>query len=74
MGVFLFLAMLIVLFIGRSAIPMVVAAMLLAVFVDPLIKFLMRRLRLKNGLAVGVTYLIVVALLLLVPVLAIPPS
>lgn len=72
MGVFLFLAVLIVLYIGRSAIPMVIAAALLAVFVDPAIQFLKRRAHLKKGLAVGLIYLLVVALLLLVPLLAIP--
>jgi predicted PurR-regulated permease PerM len=72
MGVFLFLAMLVVLWIGRAAIPMVVAAALLAVFVDPLVGFWMRRLKMKKGLAVAFTYLLVIGLLLLIPLLAIP--
>ncbi len=72
MGVFLFLAMLVVLYIGRSAIPLVLAAALLALFVDPLIQFFVRRLRMKTGLAVGITYFFVVVVLLLVPLLAIP--
>jgi len=72
MGVFLFLAVLVILFIVRSTIPLVVAAALLALFIDPLIGFLIRRFHMKKVLAVGITYLLVVALLLLVPLLAIP--
>jgi len=72
MGVFLFLAVLLVLYIGRSAIPLVLAAALLALFVDPVIKFFIRRLRMKTGLAVGITYFFVVVVLFLVPLLAIP--
>ncbi len=72
MGVFLFLATLVVLYIGRSAIPLVVAAALLALFIDPLIGFLTTRFRLKRGLAVGITYSIVISLFLLIPLLAIP--
>ncbi len=72
MGVFLFLAMLVVLWIGRSAIPMVVAAALLALFIDPLVGFLKRRFKFKKGLAVALTYLFVIGLLLLIPLLAIP--
>jgi predicted PurR-regulated permease PerM len=72
MGVFLFLAALVVLFIGRLAIPLVLAAALLALFVDPVIKFFVRRLRMKHGLAVGITYFFVIVVLLLIPLLAIP--
>jgi len=72
MGVFLFLAVIVVLFIGRSAIPLVIGAALLALLVDPLIKLMMRRLRMKKGLAVGITYFFVVAIVVLVPLLAIP--
>ncbi len=70
MGVVLFLVILIVLYIGRSAIPLVVAAALLAVVLDPVIKFFTRRL--KYNLAVGLTYFLVVLLLLAIPLLAIP--
>ena len=72
MGVFLFLSVIVVLFIGRSAIPMVIVAALLALLVDPLIRFLMRRMRIKKGLAVGLTYFFVVAIVVLIPLLAIP--
>jgi predicted PurR-regulated permease PerM len=72
MGVFLVLAGVFVLCIGRSVIPMVIVAALVALFVDPLIQFLRRRLRMKIGLAVGITYFFVVAVLLLSPLLLIP--
>jgi predicted PurR-regulated permease PerM len=72
MGVFLVLAGVFVLYIGRSTIPMVILAALVALFVDPLIQFLRRRLRMKIGLAVGITYFFVVAVLLLTPLLLIP--
>jgi len=72
MGVFLFLAIIVVLFVGRSAIPLVIGAALLALFVDPLIRFLMRRLRMKKVLAVGLTYFCVVAIVVLIPMLAVP--
>jgi predicted PurR-regulated permease PerM len=72
MGVLLFLAGVFVLFIGRSVIPMVILAALVALFVNPLIQFFRRRLRMKIGLAVGITYFFVVAVLLLAPLLLIP--
>jgi predicted PurR-regulated permease PerM len=72
MGVFLFLALLVVLWIGRSAIPIVVAAALLALFVDPLVVFFNRRFKFKKGLSVALTYLLVIGLLLLIPLLALP--
>ena len=72
MGVFLFLAVIVVLFIGRSAIPLVIGAALLALLVEPLIKFMVRRFRMKKGLAVGITYFFVVAIVVLIPLLAVP--
>jgi predicted PurR-regulated permease PerM len=72
MAVLLVFAGVFVLFIGRSAIPMVIVAALVALFVDPLIQFLRKRFRMKKGLAVGITYFFVVAALLLAPLLLIP--
>ncbi len=72
MGVFLFLGLLAVLWIGRSVIPILVAAALLALFVDPLVGLFIRRFKMKKGLAVTLTYLLVISLLLLIPILAIP--
>jgi predicted PurR-regulated permease PerM len=70
MGVLLFFAVLVILYIGRSAIPLVAAAALLAVVLDPMIRFLARRL--KYNLAVGIIYFLVVVILLALPILAIP--
>jgi predicted PurR-regulated permease PerM len=72
MGVFLVFAGVFVLYIGRSVIPMVIVAALVALFVNPLIQFFKRRFRMKIGLAVGITYFFVVAVLLMVPLLLIP--
>jgi predicted PurR-regulated permease PerM len=72
MGVFLVFAGVFVLYIGRSVIPMVIVAALVALFVNPLIQFFRRRFRMKIGLAVGITYFFVVAVLLMVPLLLIP--
>ena len=72
MGVLLVLASVFVLYVGRSVIPMVIVAALVALFVDPLIQFFKQRLRMKNGLAVGITYFFVVVVLLLTPLLLIP--
>ncbi|MDD2754378.1 MAG: AI-2E family transporter [Methanothrix sp.] len=73
MGVFLLLAGLLVVYIGRSAIPLVLSAALLALIVDPVIRFLVVRLRMNRTLAIVITYLFVVAMLLLVPLLLIQP-
>lgn len=73
MGVFLLLATLFVVYIGRSAVPLVLAAALLALIVDPVIRFLVDRLRMNRTLAIVVTYLFVVAMLLLLPLLIIEP-
>jgi predicted PurR-regulated permease PerM len=73
MGVFLLLAGLLVVYIGRSAIPLVLSAALLALIVDPIIQFLVVRLRMNRTLAVVITYLFVVAMLLIVPLLLVQP-
>lgn len=73
MGIFLFLAGLLVLYIGRSAIPLVVCAALLALLVDPIIRFLAGRLRMNKSLAILITYFFVVAMLLVVPLLLVKP-
>lgn len=73
MGVFLLLATLFVVYIGRSAVPLVLSAALLALIVDPVIRFMATRLRMNRTLAIVVTYLFVVAMLLLLPLLIIEP-
>ena len=73
MGVVLLLAALFVVYIGRAAIPLVISAALLALLVDPIIRFLAGRLRMNKSLAIVITYLFVMALLLVVPLLLIQP-
>jgi len=51
---------------------MVILAALLALFINPFIQMLVRRLRLKWPAAVALTYVLVVLLLLLIPLLIIP--
>jgi predicted PurR-regulated permease PerM len=73
MGIFLILAALFVLYIGRSAIPLVASAALLALLVDPAIRFLAGPLRLNKTVAIVIVYLLVVAALFIVPLLLIQP-
>jgi predicted PurR-regulated permease PerM len=72
MGVILFLFGLGVLFIGRGVIPIVILSALLALFINPFIQLLHRRLRLKWSIAVTLTYILVVLVLLLIPLLLLP--
>ena len=72
MGVILFLSALVVVIIGRGVIPMVILAALLALFINPFILLLNRRLRLKWPAAVALTYVLVILVLLLIPLLIIP--
>jgi predicted PurR-regulated permease PerM len=71
-GVGLFLAVLFVLYLSRSVIPTVIVAALLALIVHPIIGFLQRRLKLSKGLSIAITYLLIVGLLVLIPLLVIP--
>ena len=69
-GVFLFLAALVIVYIGRGVIPMVITAAVLALFINPLIHYLSRRM--SWGRAVTVTYILVMlalaaGLLLVIP-------
>jgi predicted PurR-regulated permease PerM len=71
-GVLMFLALLFLLYLSRSVIPTVIVAALLALIVHPVIGFLQRRLKMRRGLSIAVTYLLIVGLLILIPVLLIP--
>jgi len=73
MGVFLLLAALFVIYIGRSAIPLVASAALLALLVDPAIRLLAGPIRLNKTVAIIITYLLVLAGLVIVPLLLIQP-
>ncbi len=73
MGVFLLLAALLIIYIGRSSLPLVVFAGLLALLVDPFIRFFTRRLKINKILAIIITYLFVVAALIIIPLLLMHP-
>jgi predicted PurR-regulated permease PerM len=66
------LAVLFLLYISRSVIPTVIVAALLALIVHPVIGFFQRRLRLRRGLSIALTYLLIVSLLILIPLILVP--
>lgn len=71
-GVLLFLAVLALLYLSRSVIPVIILAALLALVVHPVISFFEKRLKLSRGLSIAATYLLVVALLILIPLVILP--
>jgi predicted PurR-regulated permease PerM len=71
-GVGLFLAGLAILWLSRSVISTVIVAALLTMIVQPFIRFLQRRLKLRQGLAIALIYLLIVAMMVLIPLLVIP--
>lgn len=73
MGVFLMLAVLAVVYIGRSSLSLIVCAALLALLVDPVIQILVGRLHLNRSIAILITYLFAVMALLIIPLLLIQP-
>lgn len=73
MGVILFLVALVVLIIGRSVIPMVILAALLALFINPMVAKLNRRFRISWPAATAITYVLVI-LLLIIGILLLTPS
>ncbi|HPT19474.1 MAG TPA: AI-2E family transporter [Methanothrix sp.] len=73
MGVFLVLAALLIVYSGRSSLSLVICAALLALLVDPVIRFFSGRLRLNRSFVIVITYLFVVAALLIIPLLLIQP-
>ena len=71
-GVGLFLAILFLLYISRSVIPTFIVAALLAMVIHPVIGFFRRRLKLSKGLAIAVTYLLIIVVLVLLPLIVVP--
>jgi predicted PurR-regulated permease PerM len=71
-SVILFLAALLVIIIGRGAIPLVITGALLALFINPFILLLNRWLRGRWSLAVILTYVLVILVLAAVVLLVIP--
>ena len=72
MSVVLFLVALAGLFIGRGVISIVLLAAILALFINPFILMLSRKLHLKWAAAVALTYVLVILVLLLIPILLLP--
>ena len=68
----LFLAFLGILYISSSSMSTIIFAALLTFIVHPIIKFFQRRLRMKRGGATVLTYLLVLALIIMIPFLIIP--
>ena len=71
-GVILFLVAVIIIYISRSVIPVIILAALLALIVHPVIHFFESRLKTSRGLAIGITYLLVIAIILMIPLIFIP--
>jgi predicted PurR-regulated permease PerM len=71
-GVGLICALVFVLYISRSVIPTIIVGALLALVVHPVIGFFRRRLKLSKGLSIALTYLLIIALLVLIPLVVVP--
>ncbi len=68
----LFLGFLGILYISSSSLSTIIFAALLTFIVHPFIKFFQRRFKMRRGGATLVTYLLVLALLILIPFLIVP--
>ncbi len=68
----LFLAFLGLLYISSSSLSTIIFAALLTFTVQPIVKFFQRRFKMRRGGATLITYLLVIALLILLPILIIP--
>jgi predicted PurR-regulated permease PerM len=72
-GVGLTLIGLYILYLSRSVLSLLIIGALIAFLVRPFVSFFRRRLRFPRALAVLVTYLLVIVVLLLAPLVLIPP-
>jgi len=61
-----------VLYLSRSVIPFIIAAVILAFLLNPIVGFLNSRLRMPRWLAVILVYLLLLILLILLPLILIP--
>ena len=71
-AIFLFAALLAILYLVRDILSIVIFAALLAFLVQPIVDFFMKRAKLKKGIAVVITYFIVMLVLILMPLIVIP--
>jgi predicted PurR-regulated permease PerM len=72
-GVGMVLFGLYVLYLSQNALTLLVAAALIAFLLTPLIDFLNERLKLPRGLAVLLSYILLILLVLLTPLILLPP-
>lgn len=71
-GVGLCLTLLLILYISRSVIPVIIVAALLAMIVHPVIGLFQRRLKFSRGLSIALTYLLIIGVLVLIPLIVMP--
>jgi predicted PurR-regulated permease PerM len=71
-GIGIFLSVLFIFYISRSVISLFVVSALIAFIIQPIINYFQRRFKLKRGISVGFTYLLVLIILLLIPIIFIP--
>jgi predicted PurR-regulated permease PerM len=71
-GVGLFLAIVLIVYASRGSLSLIIFAALIAFIVSPLTHLFQNRLKMKRGLATILTYLLVLAALVMIPVLILP--
>ncbi len=71
-GTLLFLALLWLVFISSSAIPLIVFAAIMAFLVQPIILFFENKMKASRGIATALTYVFVLLLLISLPIILIP--
>ncbi|MCK6628478.1 MAG: AI-2E family transporter [Anaerolineae bacterium] len=72
-GVGLFLFSLYILYLSRDALTLLIVAALIAFLLTPLINFFHQRLKIPRGLAVLLSYLLLILFILLSPLILLPP-
>jgi len=71
-GVGIFLFILFLIFYSRQTISLLIFAAIIAILAKPISNFFQNRLRFPQGLAIMVTYLLVAALIVIIPLILIP--
>ena len=71
-GVGIFLFILFLIFYSRQTLSLLIFAAIIAILAKPFSNFFQKRLRFPQGLAITVTYLLVAALIIMIPLILIP--
>ena len=71
-GTLLFLALLGLIFVSSSAIPLIVFAAIMAFLVQPIISFFEKKMKVSRGIATALTYFLVLFILISLPIILIP--